>query len=134
MAAHAEVNAQTLRYYERRGLLPVPERTSSGYRTYTPEAVRAVRFIKRAQRLGFTLEDVEELLHLADGGPDSCAAVRAMAGVRIADLERRVAELTGMRDALARLLETCDQPRAQRDCPVLQEIGAGAGDGVDDAR
>jgi len=69
VAAQAQVNTQTLRYYERRGLLPEPERTNSGYRAYTPDAVRVVRFVKRAQQLGFTLDDIEDLLHLADGGP-----------------------------------------------------------------
>jgi len=69
VAAAAHVNTQTLRYYERRGLLPEPQRTRSGYRAYTPDAVRVVRFVKRAQQLGFTLDDIEELLHLADGGP-----------------------------------------------------------------
>ena len=68
-AAQAHVNIQTLRYYERRALLPVPERTRSGYRAYTPDAVRMVRFVKRAQQLGFTLDGIEDLLHLSDGGP-----------------------------------------------------------------
>ena len=122
VAAQARVNAQTLRYYERRGLLPEPERTPSGYRAYGADAVRLVRFVKRAQQLGFTLNDIEELLHLADGGPATCQAAKSMARTRIVDLEQRIDELTGMRDALARLIDTCDQPRAQRDCPILQEI------------
>ena len=103
VATKAQVNVQTLRYYERRGLLAEPQRTSSGYRVYTPDAVRVVRFIKRAQQLGFTLDDMEDLLHLADGGPDSCQEAKAMARSRIADLQRRIEELAGMRVALARL-------------------------------
>ena len=103
VATKAKVNVQTLRYYERRGLLAEPQRTSSGYRVYTPDAVRVVRFIKRAQQLGFTLDDMEDLLHLADGGPDSCQEAKAMARSRIADLQRRIEELAGMRVALARL-------------------------------
>jgi Hg(II)-responsive transcriptional regulator len=122
VAAQAQVNTQTLRYYERRGLLPEPKRTHSGYRAYTPDAVRVVRFIKRAQQLGFTLDDIEDLLHLAQGGPASCEETRAMARTRITDLQRRIDELVGMRDALARLIETCDQPRAERDCPILHDI------------
>ena len=120
VATQAQVNVQTLRYYERRGLLPEPRRTRSGYRAYTPDAVRVVRFVKHAQRLGFTLDDIEDLLHLADGGPDSCQEARAMARTRIADLEQRIEELAGMRDALARLVDTCDLPRSKRDCPILQ--------------
>jgi Hg(II)-responsive transcriptional regulator len=122
VAAQAQVNTQTLRYYERRGLLPEPERTDSGYRAYTADAVRVVRFVKRAQQLGFTLDDIEDLLHLAQGGPASCEETRAMARTRIIDLQRRIEELVVMRDALARLIDTCDQPRPERDCPILHDI------------
>lgn len=121
VAAAAHVNAQTLRYYERRGLLPQPQRTRSGYRAYTPDAVRVVRFVKRAQQLGFTVDDIEELLHLADGGPASCDDAKTMARTRITDPQHRIADLAGMHDALARLVDTCDQPRPQRDCPILHD-------------
>jgi Hg(II)-responsive transcriptional regulator len=127
VAAQAQVNTQTLRYYERRGLLPEPERTASGYRAYSVDAVRLVRFVKRAQQLGFTLNDIEELLHLAGGGPASCEAAKTMARTRIADLERRIQELAGMRDALSRLVDTCERPRKQRDCPLLHEIETAVG-------
>ena len=126
VATKAQVNVQTLRYYERRGLLAEPQRTSSGYRVYTPDAVQVVRFVKRAQQLGFTLDDMEDLLHLADGGPDSCQEAKAMARSRIADLQRRIDELAGMRDALARLVDTCDQPRRKRECPILHDIQTAA--------
>jgi len=126
VAAAAHVNTQTLRYYERRGLLPQPQRTPSGYRAYTADAVRMVRFVKRAQQLGFTLDDIEELLHLADGGPVSCDEAKTMARARITDLQRRIENLAGMCDALARLVDTCDQPRAQRDCPILHDIQTAA--------
>ncbi|MCH9731728.1 MAG: MerR family transcriptional regulator [Actinomycetia bacterium] len=122
VAAQAQVNTQTLRYYERRGLLPEPERTQSGYRVYTSDAVRVVRFVKRAQQLGFTLDDIEDLLQLAEGGPESCQEARTMARTRIADLQLRIKELAIMRNALASLIDTCDQPRAERDCPILQDI------------
>jgi MerR family mercuric resistance operon transcriptional regulator len=126
VAAAAHVNSQTLRYYERRGLLPQPRRTRSGYRAYTADAVRVVRFVKRAQQPGFTLDDVEELLHLADGGPASCDEAKALARARIADLQHRIDDLTGMRDVLTRLVDTCDQPRAERDCPLLRDIQTAA--------
>ena len=126
VAAQAHVNAQTLRYYERRGLLPEPERTHSGYRAYTADAVRVVRFVKRAQQLGFTLKDIEDLLHLAAGGPTACDEGRAMACTRIADLQQRIEELAGMRDALARLIDTCDLPRSERVCPILRDIETAA--------
>jgi len=87
------VNVQTLRYYERRGLLPEPDRSPAGYRAHTPEAVRIVRFVKRAQLLGFALDEIAELLHLAGGGPDHCDEVRSMAGrpdSRLGPSDRRV--------------------------------------------
>ena len=117
------MNPQTLRYYERRGLLPEPERSPTGYRAYGSEAVRVVRFIKRAQELGFSLDDVESLLHLAEGGPDSCEAAHSLATDKLADLDRRIAQLQSMRAGLARLVATCEQPREQRECPILTEIG-----------
>jgi MerR family transcriptional regulator, mercuric resistance operon regulatory protein len=127
VAAQARVNTQTLRYYERRGLLPEPTRTPSGYRNYGDDAVRVVRFVKRAQQLGFTLDDIEQLLHLADGGPASCEEAMAMARTRIADLDQRIAELIGMREALTRLIETCGESRAERECPILHEIETAVG-------
>ncbi|MGH3823188.1 MAG: MerR family DNA-binding protein [Pseudonocardiaceae bacterium] len=129
MAALARVNPQTLRYYERRGLLPEPERSPTGYRAYSSLAVRIVRFIKRAQELGFALDDVETLLHLAEGGPDSCDAVRDLATAKIADLDTRVADLRQMRAALARLVETCEHARDRRECPILATISSDPEDG-----
>lgn len=127
LAAQAHVNSQTLRYYERRGLLREPARTPSGYRDYGDDAVRVVRFVKRAQQLGFTLDDIEDLLHLAEGGPDSCDEARAMARGRIDDLQQRIDVLVGMRDALARLIATCGESRAERHCPILQDIETAVG-------
>ena len=125
VAAEAGVNVQTLRYYERRGLLPEPARRESGYRVYGPEAVRTVRFIKRAQELGFGLAEAESLLALAAGGPESCDAARALADEKLAELERRIADLEAMRDALRRLAATCAKPRAERECPLLHAIEDG---------
>jgi Hg(II)-responsive transcriptional regulator len=134
LAARAAVNPQTLRYYERRGLLPAPARSAGGYRTYPAEAVRRVQFIKRAQDLGFTLAEVESLLHLADGGPDPCDRVRAMAEEKIADLARRIADLQALQAGLTRLVATCERPRAQRECPILHQLDAAdAAPGVHEA-
>jgi Hg(II)-responsive transcriptional regulator len=122
LAAQAEVNPQTLRYYERRGLLAEPVRSAGGYRAYPPDALRRVRFIKRAQELGFTLTEVETLLDLSGGGPDSCDAVRTLATEKIIDLRRRIADLQTLQAGLTRLVATCDLPRAQRECPILHEL------------
>lgn len=123
------MNPQTLRYYERRGLLPAPERSPGGYRAYPQRAVEIVRFIKRAQELGFALDDVESLLHLAEGGPDSCDAAWEMAQAKITDLEARIADLQAMHAALTQLAQTCEQPRDQRECPILAQISGGEGQG-----
>jgi MerR family transcriptional regulator, mercuric resistance operon regulatory protein len=124
LADRAGVNRETLRYYERRGLLDTPPRTTGAYRDYPDAAVDLLRFVKRAQELGFTLDEIEELLHLDGGGPDSCDAARALAEARKADLEARIADLQHMRDSLAELVATCDQPRADRSCPLLSAIAA----------
>jgi Hg(II)-responsive transcriptional regulator len=133
VAAEAGVNVQTLRYYERRGLLPEPARRDSGYRIYGPDAVRRVRFIKRAQELGFALSEAETLLELASGGPESCDAARGLAEEKICELDRRIADLQAMRDSLRRLAETCANPRHERECPLVHAIDQGAADGVVDA-
>jgi Hg(II)-responsive transcriptional regulator len=122
LADRAGVNAETLRYYERRGLLERPPRTPGGYRDYPVGAVGLLRFIKRAQQLGFPLDEVDELLHLDAGGPDSCDAARELAGARMADLEARIADLARMRDSLGELVATCDLPRGDRSCPLLEAL------------
>jgi len=126
LAAEAGVNIQTLRYYERRGLLPEPARTDAGYRAYGGDAVRTVRFVKRAQQLGFSLKETEVLLGLAAGGPRSCDAARALATDKVHELDRKIADLAAMRDALLQLVATCDRTPSRRDCPLLDAIEEGA--------
>jgi Hg(II)-responsive transcriptional regulator len=127
VAARAGVNVQTLRYYERRGLLPEPARLGSGYRSYDPGAVRTVRFVKRAQQLGFSLGEIDALLDLAAGGPASCDAAKAMAGEKLAQLEQKIADLRAMAESLRQLVATCDRSRSNRVCPLLAAIGDEAG-------
>lgn len=122
VASQAGVNVQTLRYYERRGLLPEPVRSGSGYRSYDARAVRTVRFIKGAQQLGFSLEEIDSLLDLAAGGPRNCDAAKALATGKIVDLEAKIARLSVMRDSLRQLVATCDRSPRQRDCPLLEAI------------
>ena len=131
VARAAGVNVQTLRYYERRGLLDEPPRRESGYREYDRSAVRVVRFVKRAQELGFSLDEVEVLLELADGGPQNCDAAQGLARQRIAELDRRIADLLAMRGSLTQLVATCTRPRAERVCPLLGSIEARARAGGD---
>src|SRR5579863_6150712 len=132
VATEAGVNVQTLRYYERRGLLPEPSRLDSGYRAYGPNSVAVVRFIKRAQEVGFTLSEIEMLLHLAQGGPASCDAVKELAHQKVGDLDRRIGSLQAMRASLERLVETCDRPKRSRECPLIESLGGGAVGGEGD--
>lgn len=122
VADRAGVNTQTLRYYERRGLLPAPPRSPAGYRDYPSHAVTVLRFVKRAQELGFSLAEVEDLLALADGGPDSCESARTLTRSHIAELDRKIADLQRMRASLIALVATCERPRANRSCPLLEAI------------
>jgi Hg(II)-responsive transcriptional regulator len=124
LADRAGVNCETLRYYERRGLLAEPPRTAGGYRDYPASTVDLLVFIKRAQELGFTLQEVDELLHLDAGGPDSCEAARVLAEQRRADLSRRIADLQRMHDSLTVLVDTCELPRADRSCALLAALAA----------
>src|SRR6266704_411155 len=91
VARQSGVNIQTLRYYERRGLLQPPARRPSGYREYTSHAVEIVRFVKRAQELGFNLDEVESLLDLAAGGPASCDNARGLATQKLVELDAKIA-------------------------------------------
>ncbi|CRK54575.1 Mercuric resistance operon regulatory protein [Rhodococcus sp. RD6.2] len=122
VATQAGVNVQTLRYYERRGLLDEPPRSASGYRAYPADAVAVVRFVKRAQEHGFSLDEIEELLHLADGGPDDCQTARVLAEAKMAHLAEKIADLQRMQRSLADLVATCELPRTDRCCPLIQTM------------
>lgn len=99
-AAAAGVNIETLRYYERRGLLREPARSLGGHRLYPPEAVTMMRVIKAAQRLGFTLDEVGELLAATRFGGSSDAGLRTRAAAKLAEVDEKLAELTEVRDTL----------------------------------
>jgi Hg(II)-responsive transcriptional regulator len=120
-AEQAGVNVQTLRYYERRGLLPRPPRRTSGYREFPDEAVRVVRFIKRAQDLGFTLDEIEDLLKLRNDKRRDRARVRAVAEKRVRQVERKIAELDAMKKALTHLLDCCSDG-GTLECPIIEAL------------
>ena len=120
LAQRAAVNLQTIRYHEREGLLPEPRRLSSGYRLYTDSMVRRVRFIKRAQEIGFSLAEIRELLSLrADGQRNE---VRAIAQAKIADIEDKMRTLKAMKTVLNRLTERCSGCGPTSECPILESI------------
>jgi MerR family copper efflux transcriptional regulator len=115
----AGVNVQTLRYYERRGLLPRTGRLASGYREYDPATVALVRFIKNAQELGFTLNEISELIALRANRSRSDEDVRQLATKKVEEMDRRIRQLTEMRDELAALVERCSQARCTDDCVII---------------
>jgi MerR family mercuric resistance operon transcriptional regulator len=121
VAAEAGVNIQTLRYYERLGLLPEPQRRSSGYRAYDHDTVRLVRFIKRAQELGFTLREIAELIDLRQS-PRRGAEVRALAAAKVEDIERKMRQLGAMRTALGGLVQACDCEGGAPMCPIIEAL------------
>ena len=125
-AVQAGVNVQTLRYYERRGLLPKPPRRVSGYREFPDDAVRMVRFIKRAQDLGFTLDEVEELLRLRNDKRRDRARIRAVADRRVRQIEGKIAELQAMKKALSRLIHCCHEG-STLECPIIEALDGTAG-------
>jgi MerR family mercuric resistance operon transcriptional regulator len=124
VARQAGVNLQTIRYYERRGLLPKPPRTGSNYRAYPGDAVQRVRFVKRAQEIGFTLQEVQELLSLRATPRTRCADVRLRAQAKVRDIEEKVRTLRRMRRALARLIEECESEGPATQCPILGALDA----------
>jgi DNA-binding transcriptional MerR regulator len=122
-ARAAGVNVQTLRFYEREGILPPPRRAPSGYRQYGDDAVRIVSFVKRAQELGFTLREAKELLRLRAAGPKRAAAARAAAASKLDDIDKKVRDLNAIRAALTSLVDACAcaDGGAVR-CPILEAL------------
>lgn len=123
LAAQAGVGIDTVRFYERAGLLPPAGRTAAGYRMYGPEDVRRLQFVRRAKALGFTLEQVAELLQL-QAGKGGRAGVKALADRRLSDLERKIRELAAMREALARYAQRCSGQGAVEGCPIVEALMA----------
>lgn len=123
VAAQAGVNIDTVRFYERRGILPKPLREpSSGYRTYPRDAPRRIRFIKRAQDLGFTLKEIRELLSLRARPGARCADVLARAEAKIQDVDAKLRSLRAMRRALTKLASECSGRGEISECPILDAM------------
>lgn len=122
LAQAAGVNVETIRYYQRRGLLDEPEKPLGGYRRYAGSAAGRVSFIKRAQQLGFTLEEVKGLLKLEDG--QSCRETRLLAEHKLALIEARIADLTRMRRLLKGLIAKCEEGKRPRSCPIIATLTA----------
>ena len=122
VAKAAGVGVETVRYYERRGLVPQPRRSLGSFRHYQADHVRRIRFIKRAQDLGFTLQEIASLLRLEDG--TDRRSIRRIAGMRLDETRRRIADLQRIESVLAHLLHDCASQHGARRCPIIAAIEA----------
>ncbi|MEJ2347199.1 MAG: heavy metal-responsive transcriptional regulator [Gammaproteobacteria bacterium] len=122
VAQRAGISVEAIRYYEKQELLAKPVRNASGYRQYSLEAVRRLRFIQRAKDLGFTLREVRELLALRAEPGVSCADVRQQATDKITGIDQKLRRLTQMRDALQTLADECDTKTPLSECPILEAL------------
>ena len=118
VARQAGVGVETVRFYERQGLLAEPQRRASGYRQYDHEAVAVLRFIRRAKELGFTLKEIKARLDATA----TRAKVREQARAKVADIEARIADLGRMRDVLTKLIKKCHGNGSASGCPILETL------------
>ena len=122
VARQAGVGIETVRFYERQGLLEEPSRRESGYRQYPEDVVARLRFIKRAKELGFSLKEVKELLALRVDPTVTCAEVKRQAEAKLADIEGKIASLLRMKKALVRLAAVCRGQGPTSECPILDAL------------
>ena len=122
LAKQAKVHVETLRYYERWGLIPRPRRTVSNYRVYSSENLRRVKFIKQAQGLGFSLKEIKKLLALRATPRARCADVRTYAAHKIEDIEGKIRSLAHMRKTLEKLIAECSGDGPVTRCPILESL------------
>lgn len=122
LAKQGRVHVETIRYYERQGLLPKPPRTTSGYRLFPPDALRRLRFIRQAQQLGFTLKEIKELLSLRVRPGVTCGEVRKRAEAKIPGIDDKIRSLQAMRKTLVELIGRCSARSPLSECPILESL------------
>jgi len=120
VATLAGVNVETIRYYQRRELLSEPDKPHMGYRRYPADVVKRIRFVKRAQALGFTLEEVAELLRLEEAR--ACVVTRDLAAHKMELIDRKLTGLAAMRKALAGLVQQCEKKQSSKGCPIIEVL------------
>ncbi|MDH5229727.1 MAG: MerR family transcriptional regulator [Gammaproteobacteria bacterium] len=119
VAQLAGVNLETIRYYQRRGLITEPEKPEKGFRIYPQNTITRIRFIKRAQKLGFTLKEINQMLDL---GQSECGQIKKIASTKISELENKIKEYTTMRDTLVDFVEKCDPNISDDKCGFLNSM------------
>jgi MerR family copper efflux transcriptional regulator len=122
VARRAGVGVETVRFYEREGLLEEPPRRASGYRQYSEEVVKQIRFIQRAKLLGFSLKEIQELLTLRVDGQTSCEQVKERAEAKLAEVEQKIVALQCMRAALLQVASLCEEEGPKGHCPLLDAL------------
>lgn len=122
VARQAGIGVETVRYYEREGLIPAPPRSTSGYRRYPADSVRRLTFIRQAKALGFSLAEIRELLNLSNDTSASSEAVKQLAESKLADIDSRIVALSRMREVLGQLVEQCPGHVPRSECPILDAL------------
>ncbi len=122
VAREAGVNVETVRYYERRRLIERPSTRRGAYRVYPSETVGRIRSIKRAQRLGFSLDEIKELLAMRSDARARCADVRVQAERKMAEIDEKVKALRAVRKSLAKLSDACRRELPVTECPILKNL------------
>lgn len=127
LAARAQCKIETIRYYEKAGLLPEPQRSEGGYREYSENQLKRLVFIRRSRELGFTIEDIRTLLELVDGKTYSCADVQRIAERHVTDIRRKIADLAKLETNLSTLAAQCSGDSVP-ECPIIDSLFESAKD------
>ena len=122
LAKRAGVGVETVRFYERKGLIQQPRKRTSGYRVYPDDIVQRIQFIRHAKDLGFTLAEIGELLSLRPDPRTNCAAVKDRAQAKMAAIDEKLASLKRMQRSLAKLVDACDRRSQTAECPILEAL------------
>ena len=124
LARRCDVNIDTIRYYERQGLLPAPDRLASGYRRYQALDIARLRFVRRAKGLGFALDEIKDLLALSDHRDEDMGELKSLAKAKLIDIDSRMTELSRIRDGLNSLIDACPGHGALATCPILNALAS----------
>lgn len=124
LAEKAGINPESIRFYEAQSLMPQPSRSAAGYRMYPASAALRIRFIKRAQELGFSLREIKELLELAEDRTSDCGDVRALAQTKVAEISQKIETLEAMRRTLTVLAQSCPGTGPAVKCSILESISS----------